>query len=213
MLSYSSQTPSITLVTEASNGFSKGDLVAILDKDLASRIDEVIHRIKDCEDGRKFDSEHGSRKRAGPSYGQAICGAEAAASMARPGGPFNDLLLLDPNQLPFGFADAAGAVAQAANVVADFVVAYAPMLSIEPALAEQLGTYLFALAIDTLIENSPLGENNRIQSSLVTTSTSLVTTSTSGCPDPTATPVSDEPWKNLRRIPSQVSTDLCALLH
>ena len=197
MLPYSSHAPSVTAVTQAGGGYSKGDLVAILDKNLASRIDEVMNRMNVCEDGQKFDSEHGSKKRAGPSYGQAICGAEAAAAMAVPGGPLNDLLLLDPTRLAFGFADAAGAVAQAANVAAGFVVAYAPILSIDPTLAEQLGTYLFALAINTLVENSPLGENNRIQSSLVTTSTLSVTTPTSsGCPNPTTAPVSDEPLEN-----------------
>ncbi|KAI0004056.1 hypothetical protein F4779DRAFT_630464 [Xylariaceae sp. FL0662B] len=187
-----SHTPSITPVTKADNGFSKGDLAAILDKGLASRIDEVMRRLHDCDDGKKFDSEHKSKKRAGASYGQAICGAETVASMAQPGGTFNDLLLLNPNQLPFGFANPAGEVAQAANVVVDFVLAYAPMLSIEPELAQQLGTYLFALAIDALVENIPLGETNRIKSSLVTTSTATSpkpSSTKSGCPDPTASPL------------------------
>lgn len=79
-----------------------------------------------------------------------------------PGGPFNDLLLLSPTNLPFGFADAAGGAAQAAGVVADFVLAYAPLLTITPELANQLSVYLFALAIDTVVNSIPLGDQNRI---------------------------------------------------
>lgn len=187
--SHSPSTPSVTPVTADGNGLSKGDLVACLDKDLASRIDEIMHRATDCDDGRSFNSKRRSRKRGDPNYGAAICGAEAAALQASPGGPFNDLLLLDMEQLSFGFADAAGAAARAASVVVDFVKDYAPLLAIDPSTAEQLGNYLFALAIDTLIDNNAIGQNNRIPSSLITTSTA--TSTKSGCPDPTASPVSN----------------------
>jgi hypothetical protein len=112
------------------------DLAVIPDKDLASRIDEVMHRATQCEDGRKFDSEHGTRKRLGASFGQVVCAAKAVAGMAVPGGSFNDILLIDPNQMPFGWADPNADVARAAGVVFDFVFAYAPLLVIRPELAE-----------------------------------------------------------------------------
>ena len=109
----------------------------------------------------------------------------------------NDLLLLDPSRLVFGFPAAAGDVARAAGVAVTFVQAYAPLLAIPDELAIQLGNFLFALALDTLVNNLPLGAENRIQSSLVTTSkptttkpTTTATSTTSGCPNPTTSPVS-----------------------
>lgn len=190
------QTPTVTLVTLPSAGFSQGDLAAILDADLARRINDLMHIMSSCEDGAKFDADNSARKkhRATGTYGQAICGAEAVASMAGPGGPFNDLLLLRQDQMPFGFANGAGEAFRAANVVADFVLAYAPLLTISPEVANQIATYLLALAIDTIVENVPLKGENRIASSLVTTAptatrTAAPTTSQTGCPDPTTTPV------------------------
>lgn len=182
-------------MTAPSDGYDSGDLVALLDTDLAARIDEFMRRSTDCLDGQTFDSQHPTKKRAGSTLGQAICAAEAVAAGTVPGGAFNDLLLLSPTNLPFGFADGVGAVAQAAGVVADFVQVYAPLLDIGPDLADQLTVYIFALAMDTIVQNIPLTNKNRIQSSLITTATSTPTTTTarstsSGCPDPTATPVS-----------------------
>jgi hypothetical protein len=197
-LFFSSVAPSVTVVTSAGNGFSKGDLVAILDKDMAARIDEIMHRMVDCEDGRKFDSEQSLNKRAADvtKYAPAICAAEGVAGMATPGGPFGDLLLLKHDQMAFGFADAAGKAKDALVVVKDFVLAYAPMLTIPEDLADQLATYLFALAIETVIEGVTLTEKNRIEASLVVTGSllpspvSTTTSSTSSCPDPEKTPVS-----------------------
>ncbi|PNH76643.1 hypothetical protein VD0001_g940 [Verticillium dahliae] len=151
-----SQTPSVTPVTEPEGDSSSGDLIAFLDEDLASRIDEVMHRSQDCDDGHAFvRGDQTRRKRANGGFGKAICAAEAAAVMSQRGGPFNDLLLINPAHLSFDFAETAGAVARAANVASDFVRACTPMLDISPALAEQLGNLLFALAVNTLIENRP----------------------------------------------------------
>lgn len=195
---YSTQTPSITPVTEPSNGFSKGDLLAILDKSLASRMDEVMHRLTDCADGRDFDSQRNAAKRSGESLGGAICATEGVIAMAGPGGPFHDILLLNPNNLNIGFADPAGDVARAAGVAADFVRDYAPLLGaaiVDPAFLEQLAFALFFLAIDTLMNGAPLDEKNRIPSSLIKTSptptaTPTSSSSTKSCPDQTKSPVS-----------------------
>jgi hypothetical protein len=186
-------------VSTAHGAFATGDLAAVLDAGLASRLDEIMHRMTDCADGRDFDASQTSRRRApGPRYGAAICAVEGAAAMAQQGGVLNDLLLIDPARLGFGFADNAGDIARAAGVAVDFVRAYAPLLALPDEVATQLGNILFALALDTLINNLPLGDENRIQSSLVTTATQTTTATTttttsstsSGCPNATSTPVS-----------------------
>ncbi|KAK6840069.1 hypothetical protein PG987_005935 [Apiospora arundinis] len=137
------------------------------------------------------------KKRSAGTLGQAICALEAVAANAAPGGAFNDLLLLDPKSLPFGFADLASATAKAAQVVIAAVKALSEISAIlQPQLAEQLAVYIFALALDKVYEGLPLGEENRIPATMVTTMTqtataTTMTTSTSastGCPDPTKTP-------------------------
>ncbi|KAK3317193.1 hypothetical protein B0T19DRAFT_434438 [Cercophora scortea] len=188
------QTPTVTLVTQPSGVFSKGDMAAILDADLAQRINDIMHMMVSCEDGAKFDaaSKGGKRRRtrASGTYGQAVCAAEAVASMAGQGGPFNDLLLLNFGQMHFGFADAAGEGLRAANVISDFVLAYAPLIAIGPELANELGTFLLALAIDTIVDNAPLNRENRIAASLITTSPTTTPTPTqTGCPDPENDPL------------------------
>lgn len=196
----SSATPSVTAATTASDGHASGDLVALLDKDFASRIDEYMRRSTSCEDGTLFDEENPSEQKRAEvgSYRDAICGAQAVGAAAVPGGPFNDLLLLDPTNLPFGFADATGAVAQAADRVVQFMLEYAPMLGITDELATQLGNFLFLLAYDAIINGIPLSDSNGIASSLVTTGTPTTTTTatstTTRCPDPTESPVSGDSY-------------------
>ncbi|KAH7381918.1 hypothetical protein BKA64DRAFT_749377 [Cadophora sp. MPI-SDFR-AT-0126] len=190
-----SKEPSVTAVSTAHGAFSTGDLSAILDSSLASRLDEVMHRMIECADDRAFEDGTSLRKRAGTGYGAAICAVEGAVAMAQRGGPLNDLLFLNPNRVRFAFAAAAGDIARAADIAVGFVLAYAPMLDLPDDVAIQLGNFLFALAVDTLVENLPLGEENRIKASVLTvetmpTSTMTSTTSTSsGCPDPTSTPL------------------------
>lgn len=117
--------------------------------------------------------------------------------MAGPGGLIQDLLLINPAQMPFGFADGAEEASRAAGAVADFVLAYAPLLTIGDELANQLATFLLVLAIDTIVENVPLKGQNRVASSLITTSPSPTTTTSSttmtcetGCPNASDTSVS-----------------------
>ncbi|KAG4440793.1 hypothetical protein IFR05_003721 [Cadophora sp. M221] len=193
-----SKAPSVTAVSTAHGPFVTGDLAAILDANLASRMDEIMHRMTECADGRDFDSGQTLRRRAGAGYGAAICAVEGVAAMAQPGGALGDLLLLNPGQLRFGFAAGAGDVARAAGVAVGFVQAYAPMLDLPDDVAVQLGNFLFALAVDTLINNLPLGEENRIEATLLTTeavptstlaSTTSTTSTSSGCPDPTSSPL------------------------
>lgn len=197
-----SETPSVTPVSDPQDGLEKGDLIAILDGDLASRLDEVMHRDQECDDGRSFDrSDHSRRKRAGGSYGNAICAAEAVAGMAQAGGPFNDLLLLRTPHVTFEFAEAAGAVARAATVAVGFVRDYAPLLDISADVAEQLGNFLFALAVNTIVEGQSLGDRNRIKATNIETEAPHQPTASS-CPDPEESPVS-----TLLKVDNRCATD------
>jgi hypothetical protein len=172
-------------VTSAVDGFEKGDLAGILDKDLADRLNEFMQRSKDCQAGKEFDNQHPARKRAGGgTFGQALCASEAVMGGATAGGPWNDLVLLNPAGVHFQFA---GVALDAANQLAEFVRAYAPLLAVPDELLESISTYVLALAIDTIIENSPLGEKNRIKASMIPTSSSSgSSTTTTGCPEPTS---------------------------
>ncbi|PNH52837.1 hypothetical protein VD0003_g4512 [Verticillium dahliae] len=165
-----SQTPSVTPVTEPEGDSSSGDLIAFLDEDLASRIDEVMHRSQDCDDGHAFvRGDQTRRKRANGGFGKAICAAEAAAVMSQRGGPFNDLLLINPAHLSFDFAETAGAVARAANVASDFVRACcecnAPSESIENNASdeEQKSMIIIADLFESIgPPNSPKCEHDKL---------------------------------------------------
>lgn len=160
--------------------------MALLDETLASRIDEMMHRSLDCQDGHDFDVANPATKRDGLTYGSAICAAEAVMVGAVPDGPFNDLLLFNSTQLPFQFADSQVTLAHAASVFADFVQAYAPLLKVSPELANQLAVFVFVLAYDTVVQGNVLAEQNRIASSIIkTTSLTTATSTSSSCPDPT----------------------------
>ncbi|KAF2494344.1 hypothetical protein BU16DRAFT_563268 [Lophium mytilinum] len=184
------QTPAVTTVSKAGNGLSNGDLVALLDPELASKIQAAMSKMTDCDEGRKFDQENGSKKRAElSSLGQAICAAIGTTIQAGAGGPFDRMTLLDTGHAAFTFVTME--TARAALIVADFVRAYASELTIPEESADQFANYVFALAIDSIVDKIPLGEKNRIASSLITTatSTSPSTSSTSECPAATATPL------------------------
>jgi hypothetical protein len=166
-------------VESDSAGFTKGDLSGVLDADLAGRLDEFMHRRKECQLGSEFDKEHPPKKRAGGTYGQALCAAQGVMQGATANGPFNDPVLLDPAGVNFGFA--AGAAQDAANQLAEFITAYAPLIALPDELIGEISNYVLALAIDTIIENVTLGEQNRIKATMVTTTDSPSGTST-GCP-------------------------------
>lgn len=175
-------------MTAAADGFENGDLAGILDKGLADRLNEYMQRTKDCQAGSEFDQQHPAaapaRKRAGGgTYGQALCASQAVMGGIQAQGPWNDLLLLNPAGVHFQFAQAAGPALDAANQFADFVHTYAPLLAMPTELIDQLGPYILALAIDTIVENIPLGERNRIKATMVSTGASPTGTSEAGCPD------------------------------
>lgn len=171
------------MVESASDGFEKGDLSGILDVDLAGRLDEFMHRSKECRAGSDFDKDHPEKRRASGTYGQALCAAQGVMQGATANGPFNDLVLLDPAGVHFGFAKAAGAAQDVANILAEFVAVYAPLTALPEDLVHEISIYVLALAIDTIVDNVTLGERNRIQATMVTTADSPSSTTT-GCPEP-----------------------------
>jgi hypothetical protein len=204
LICYSSAAPAITTAASDDNGHKKGDLLATLDADLAQRINEIVHRMTDCEDGRKFDNAHDSRKRVSqPTYGQALCAAEAVVGMSGKGGAFSDLTLLSHDKMEIEFVATAVKAKDALLVLKDFIIAYGPFLAIPEVFAEQFGTFVLALIIDAVvIENFPIGQMNYIGPDLAVTygamsprptptpTSSTSASSSSGCPDPTQTPVS-----------------------
>ncbi|KAK5653023.1 hypothetical protein OQA88_9309 [Cercophora sp. LCS_1] len=52
-----SVTPIVTAATAAADGFEKGDLAGILDKDLAARLGGFMARTKECQVGNDFDKQ------------------------------------------------------------------------------------------------------------------------------------------------------------
>lgn len=170
-------------MTTAVDGFQTGDLVGVLDKDLAGRLGEYMQRSKACKAGDDFDKQHPSpaRKRAGGTYGQALCASEAVIGGIQAGGIWNDFLLLDPKGVQFKFSEASGTASAAASQFSEFAGAYRPLMGVTPERADQLSSYIFALAVDAVVQELPLGEKNRIQATMVTTSASSPTGT--GCPD------------------------------
>lgn len=160
----SSAAPALTTAPSDTDGHKKGDILATLDTDLARKINEVVQRIEDCEDGRQFDAKHGTRKRAGTAtYGQALCAAEGVVGMSGKGDRFADLTMLSHDNIGIEFAVTAGKAKEALLVLKDFIIAYSPVLAIPPELVEQFGTYVLAIIIDSLVINdTPVGPMNFI---------------------------------------------------
>ncbi|KAG7055994.1 hypothetical protein JMJ77_0008445 [Colletotrichum scovillei] len=154
-------TPLITPIATATAGYTPGDLMVTMDEGLAKRLEEIIRRSTDCLDGRQFDSDANGKRAA--QFGSAICGAQGAIGMATPGGPLDDLLLMNPPTLPF----TAGNVANAALVVTNFVRDFAPLMNVGEGVAQGIGEVVFMMAYNTLIENLPLGDKNPIKQKLL----------------------------------------------
>ncbi|KAH7127662.1 hypothetical protein EDB81DRAFT_908042 [Dactylonectria macrodidyma] len=177
--------PTVVPITEAIDGYQPGDFMAKLDPDLAARIDEIMHRTSQCQDGSAFDSSHpASRKRDPGTLGNAICGAQGAAAMAQPGGTLNDILLINGPTFHFRAAEFAAAAQQVVNFVRD----WAPILALDPAMATEVGQTLFILAVDTLMNGVPLAAENPVKQDLVEEGEpdeDPSITTTTDCPRPT----------------------------
>lgn len=147
-----------------------------MDADLASRISEIIHRAGSyCDDGRDFNPDQ-FRIQAS-DWGAAICGSQAVFDQALPGGPFADLgaarFLGEPILLN------GGNPARAAALVMEYAQAVGPLLDILTDQVDDLAMMVFALAVDTLIDNIPLGAENPVRHSTLTSAPT--TTSVASC--------------------------------
>ncbi|KAF1995307.1 hypothetical protein P154DRAFT_611177 [Amniculicola lignicola CBS 123094] len=194
--------PAITTMPSDGNGHKKGDIIAKLDVELARRINEIAHRMMNCEDGRKFDSEHKLRRRDDPiTYGQALCAAEGIIGMTGTGSAFSDLAKISFDNMRFEFAQNAKLAKDALPILRDFILALGPALAIPEKLVDQLTVYVLAIVIDALVlEKVPISPENFLgpdivvlvgsrTATLTPTSTSTTASATSGCPDPTQTPL------------------------
>ncbi|PGH18847.1 hypothetical protein AJ79_00260 [Helicocarpus griseus UAMH5409] len=173
-------TPAVTPVSTAFKDFQPGDMVITLEKSLASRVDEILRRTTadSCEDGMKFESES-SRKRA-DSYAAAVCAAEGVIHQTVQGGPFSDLLLLNAPTIAF----APGDLAHGAQLVVNFMRDYSALLDISSESIEPLAQVIFAFALNVVIDNVPLGTENRVRQSRLagtTTAPPTKTTETTSC--------------------------------
>jgi hypothetical protein len=190
--------PSITAVDSAHDGMNQGDLVVSFDQDLAARMQEIMMRSTECEEGTKFDHEHPSgKKRANSRLGRAICAYQGV--MFNMGSSLSDLMRTDLGNLNFAIPTTPPDRAAAAELTEQLLEDYAPVINLQLDRARALAAYLFALAIGVVIDNQRLGSTNKIPATLVSiitptgkptpTTASPTTSSSSGCPDPTKTPV------------------------
>ncbi|KAK4215166.1 hypothetical protein QBC37DRAFT_372294 [Rhypophila decipiens] len=86
-----------------------------------------------------------------------------------------------------GFENGDLAAVAAINRINEYHRTFAPFMGIPRDLVDQLTNYIYALALDRIVDNVPLSGKNRIKASLVSTSTSASPSSTStGCPEPTS---------------------------
>ncbi|KAH7083730.1 hypothetical protein FB567DRAFT_529797 [Paraphoma chrysanthemicola] len=189
--------PSITAVTSAHDGLAQGDFVVSLDEGLASRMQEIMMREMDCEDGSKFEQEHSTKRRAASRMGKAICAYQAV--LINMGGTLSDLMQTDLGGLDFAIPTMPAERAAAYEYTLELTEDYAPFIDLQVDRVRALAAYLFAITIGVTLEGKDLGAVNKIPSTLIQTGTASIrptqttaspsSSSSSGCPDPTSTPL------------------------
>ncbi|KAF2265276.1 hypothetical protein CC78DRAFT_443764, partial [Lojkania enalia] len=192
-----SRAPSVTAVTSAHDGLSQGDLVVFLDQNLASRMQEIMMRTTECEDGAKFDREHSSKRRANSRLGRAICAYQGV--VINLAAALSDLLQTNLGGLNLATPATPPDRAAAAELTQQFMEDYAPLMNLPVNRSREIAAYLFSLSIIVILERQPLGPENKIPSTMIQTdaptngpaqtTASMFSSSSSGCPDPTKTPV------------------------
>jgi hypothetical protein len=155
-------------------------------------------RTAECPDGMKFDREHPSMKRVPSRLGRAICAYQGV--MLNMGGSMRDLIQTDFGGLNIAIPAEPPGRAAAAEYTRQLMEEYAPIIDLPLDRARAFAATLFILAVNVVVDGQTLGANNKIASSLVQTAAPTNTptqttaspssSSSSGCPDPTATPVS-----------------------
>lgn len=175
--SISADAPFISTITDAISSYNDGDLIITLPHLLASRMDELIAITSNtCPEGDRFTTQK-LRKRL-DNYGAVICAAETLVINAAPGGPFPELLLLQPQPFPWTAADAVRAM----NVVIAFARTQAPDLALTTDQAAAVGVAAFAIAWEIFINGNRLSDINVIPADSLEETT---TTTTTEAPCPT----------------------------
>jgi hypothetical protein len=167
-----------------------------LDPNLASRMQEIMVRTEECPDGARFDREHPSSKRASSRLG--ICAYQGV--MLNMGETLRDLIQTDFGGMNIAIPAEPPRRAAAAEFTRELMEEYAPLINLPLDRARAFAATLFTLSVSVVVDGQTLGPSNMIPYSLVQTgaptnkpshtTTSPSSSSSSGCPDPTATPVS-----------------------
>ncbi|KAF2271292.1 uncharacterized protein EI97DRAFT_287071 [Westerdykella ornata] len=180
--------PSVTSVTTAHDEYKQGDLDFMMDEGLAGRMQEIMARSKDCEDGSKFDREHPSKRRASSRLGKAICAYRAVT--INMGTTLRDLTYTNFDGLVVKFAGVTEQDIAAWEYVQGITEDFAAIYQLQRDRAIALGATIFVAALGA-VEDTPIDSNNKIAADLIQVSKTQTgsQTSTSGCPDPEKTPL------------------------
>ncbi|KAK8134605.1 hypothetical protein PG984_006617 [Apiospora sp. TS-2023a] len=184
-----SLTPALVPITVPTNGLEVGDALFMMDKGLASRLDEMMRRSRDCQEGADFRDGKVQRRQNKPGDRRAwlasvICAVMNTLENAAPGGPFHDL--------EAGTVNAAGIpppkdeeMRRALDQILKIADDLAPLLQMSLEEAENFARINFVFGIDMFLDavngavDRGIREINTIRHSWLET---IIT------PDPTASP-------------------------
>jgi hypothetical protein len=147
---------------------SPGDIFVSLDAGLASRMQEIMMRSTECEEGAKFEREHPSKRRAGSRLGRAICAYQGV--MTNMAGTLSDLVQTNFGALDFIEPIMNSREMRAFELTQKLMEEYGVLMDIQAARINRLAAYIFFLTFGVIEHDQTLGTNNKIPGSLVRTS-------------------------------------------
>lgn len=163
---------------------------------MATRLNEYIQRVKegDCKDGEGFAKAAAVKRGDGFAItGQVVCTTERVVQGVAPGAVWQDILLIDASKVHIDLSGSVQKGKEALSVLADFVQAYAPLMTVDETVGEQLAIAVLLMVYDAIVENVPIGTHNRVKAGMVEindegseTETETTATESSGCPQPTS---------------------------
>ena len=169
-----------------------------MDQDLASRMQEIMMRDMECEDGAKFYREHPTKRRASSRLGQAICTYHGV--LINMGGTLSDLMQTDFGGLNLAIPATSPQRMAAYEFTQELTQDCAPLMNLKLDRVGALGATLFTLTIGVTIDGQTLGANDKMPAALIKTGTTVSrptptsasssSSSSSACPDLTAVTVS-----------------------
>lgn len=187
-----SATPSVSVVTEAKDGFEEGDLDVQLSTELADELNRLFKDNEDssCKDGEAFGGQT-KRGVVGPLDGILpghICKSEEVVQQA------SEVLMMDVSKIHFDLSDTISKSKEAVVVLSNFIKDYSPLLAaplVQP--PDELAVIVLAMVLGRLAFDNPFGNHNRIKGALLAgeddnknkPSASASATSSGSCPRPT----------------------------